>query len=224
MKNKSQKRLLFITLIGSITTIGSTVVSCSNSLSKHNNSQSFKTIPTVSNVINKINNQNTNISNSSNFITNQTNTLTNKDFTNFYPTQDFEKFNPKTLTKEQIKQIILDNSLSSNHFSHSKFKINSSFVFLEGKDKQAQLELIDLETNEEIKENVRWYQRTKYPDDVLKPRQTNDSSQLKLKYDGTIISKIIQTIMLKLVKFELNIKGIYTQHLLKFYQKIIQKV
>ncbi|WP_434336280.1 MAG6410 family transglutaminase-related lipoprotein [Mycoplasma capricolum] len=216
MKSKSQKRLLFITLIGSITTIGSTVVSCSNSLSKHNNSQSFKNIPTISNSLNKINNQNINnnsnqishtnsnsyknkttntnnqninISNSSIFVNNQTNTLNNRDFTNFYPNKDFEEFIPKTLTEEQIKQIILNNSLSLNHFSHPKFKINSSFVFLEGKDKKAQLKLIDLETNKEIKENVRWYQRTKYPDDVLKPGQTNESSQLELKDDGTIISK-----------------------------------
>ncbi|CEA12324.1 hypothetical protein [Mycoplasma capricolum] len=51
------------------------------------------------------------------------------------------------------------------------------------------MKLIDLETNKEIKEDVRWYQRTKYPDDVLKPGQTNESSQLELKDDGTIISK-----------------------------------
>lgn len=98
---------------------------------------------------------------------------------NKYLNETVQDFKPIITDQNKIKSMILNNSVSSNFYSHSQFGLQQDEITLDSiQNKTFQFKLIDKNTNKEVDNSkVKWYQRTFYPQDQV--FEANHSDNLK---------------------------------------------
>ncbi|PZW01517.1 MAG6410 family transglutaminase-related lipoprotein [Metamycoplasma auris] len=118
--------------------------------------------------------------------------MSDEEINNFYPIQNVSSLQPTSLSFDQVKDRIINQMYASNYYEHPNFILENKTVSLNKKiedNEKIQLKLLDTKTKKAI-ENVRWFQRIRYPHDLIL-EEDKDSSQalIKLSKNGIIEKK-----------------------------------
>ncbi|QVK07235.1 MAG6410 family transglutaminase-related lipoprotein [Mycoplasma mycoides] len=105
-----------------------------------------------------------------------------------YQAKDFQQLN---VEEQQIEEILLNDKLPLNFYSHPKYKPGKQKIFLNPKE-SIKLKLIDAKNNTEITNEVKWYQRLKYPESKVLKAGDDKNDKLTLSSDGTVTGKAHQ--------------------------------
>ncbi|WP_434341866.1 transglutaminase domain-containing protein [Mycoplasma putrefaciens] len=106
-----------------------------------------------------------------------------------YTTKAFEKFD---LEDSYLNSLMLNNEVGINFYAHPDYKLNSKLIELdEHINKEAKVQLIDSKTNRPVEDQnqIKWYQRTRYPNDAVFGSDNNSNDKDKtfnLSLDGTV--------------------------------------
>ncbi|QVK09042.1 MAG6410 family transglutaminase-related lipoprotein [Mycoplasma mycoides] len=100
------------------------------------------------------------------------------DIDELYIKQTLKAFNEIKLSEQKAKSMMLRNDVSANFYSHPRFEINEKDIVLDKhKNNKVQLKLFDRQTQKEIdSKDVKWYQRTRYPEDKVFEENKNDNT------------------------------------------------
>ncbi|QVK08970.1 MAG6410 family transglutaminase-related lipoprotein [Mycoplasma mycoides] len=102
-----------------------------------------------------------------------------------YQEKDFQPIN---IEESKIKEILLNDTLPLNFYSHPKYKPEKQNIFINPKQ-STKLKLVDSKNNTEVKDEVKWYQRLRYPENQILKAGKDKNDKLTLLSDGTITGK-----------------------------------
>ncbi|QVK05568.1 MAG6410 family transglutaminase-related lipoprotein [Mycoplasma mycoides] len=102
-----------------------------------------------------------------------------------YQEKDFQPIN---VEESKIKEILLNDTLPLNFYSHPKYKPEKQNIFI-NPNQSTKLKLIDSKTNNEVKDGVKWYQRLRYPENQILKAGEDKNDKLTLSIDGTVTGK-----------------------------------
>ncbi|ENY68544.1 Hypothetical protein, predicted lipoprotein [Metamycoplasma auris 15026] len=118
--------------------------------------------------------------------------MSNEEISNFYPSQNNSHIEPKKLSVDEIKDLIINKMYASNYYESPDFVLENNTVSLNKKleeNETIKLKLLDAKTKNEIN-NVRWFQRLRYLNDlVLEENQDDPNSSITLTSNGMIKKK-----------------------------------
>ncbi|UKS54234.1 MAG6410 family transglutaminase-related lipoprotein [Mycoplasma feriruminatoris] len=94
-----------------------------------------------------------------------------------YINQTLKAFNKINLSEQKAKELMLRNDVAANFYSHPRFELNKKEIVLDKhQNKRVELKLFDKNTQKEINNSeVKWYQRTRYPEDKVFGVNENDN-------------------------------------------------
>ncbi|WP_369024694.1 MAG6410 family transglutaminase-related lipoprotein [Mycoplasma capricolum] len=108
---------------------------------------------------------------------------------NKYIDQTLKAFNQIKLSENKAKEMMLNNQVASNFYSHPRFELDKDEIILDKhQNKEIKLQLIDKNTLQPISRNqIKWYQRISYPTDaVITSKDSQDNATFILTDDGTL--------------------------------------
>ncbi|AGJ91037.1 MAG6410 family transglutaminase-related lipoprotein [Mycoplasma putrefaciens] len=104
-----------------------------------------------------------------------------------YTTTDFKEFD---LNNFNVTSLMLNDQVGVNFYAHPDYKLDHEIVELDQNiNNQVKVKLIDSKTNQPVEDQdkIKWYQRTRYPNDVVfKANQNDENMNFKLSSDGTV--------------------------------------
>ncbi|QVK07162.1 MAG6410 family transglutaminase-related lipoprotein [Mycoplasma mycoides] len=106
-----------------------------------------------------------------------------------YIDQTLKAFNKIDLDENKAKEMMLNNDVSSNFYSHPRFQLDKDVIVLDKfRNNEVKLELIDKSTSKPISRNeIKWYQRTSYPkDEIITSNDDQKDATFTLTSDGTL--------------------------------------
>ncbi|QVK03074.1 MAG6410 family transglutaminase-related lipoprotein [Mycoplasma mycoides] len=111
------------------------------------------------------------------------------DVNNTYIDRTLKAFNAIDLDENKAKEMMLNNDVASNFYSHPRFELNKELIVLDKNiNKRVELKLFDKDTQKEIDSSeVKWYQRTRYPEDkVFEANSNENNTTFKLSSNGIL--------------------------------------
>ncbi|UZK63997.1 lipoprotein [Mycoplasma mycoides subsp. capri] len=106
-----------------------------------------------------------------------------------YIDQTLKAFNKIELDENKAKEMMLNNDVAPNFYSHPRFELDKELIVLDKfKNNEVKLELIDKSTSKPISRNeIKWYQRTSYPkDEIITSNDDQKDATFALTSDGTL--------------------------------------
>ncbi|MDP4040203.1 MAG6410 family transglutaminase-related lipoprotein [Mycoplasma mycoides] len=111
------------------------------------------------------------------------------DVNNTYIDRTLKAFNKIDLNENKAKEMMLNNYVAPNFYSHPRFELNKELIVLDKNiNKKVELKLFDKDTQKEVDSSqVKWYQRTRYPEDKVFEANSNDTNTtFKLSSNGIL--------------------------------------
>ncbi|QVJ96625.1 lipoprotein [Mycoplasma mycoides subsp. capri] len=108
---------------------------------------------------------------------------------NKYIHQTLKAFNKIDLDENKAKEMMLNNNVAPNFYSHHRFQLDKDVIVLDKfRNNEVKLELIDKSTSKPISRNeIKWYQRTSYPkDEIITSNDDQKDATFTLTSDGTL--------------------------------------
>ncbi|WFQ95213.1 MAG6410 family transglutaminase-related lipoprotein [Mycoplasma feriruminatoris] len=109
-------------------------------------------------------------------------------FDNNYLKYEEEEFKPQNLDDSKINEILLNDKLPLNFYSHPKYKQQKQYIIL-NPESSTQLKLVDSKNNTEVSDGVKWYQRLRYPESKILKADSEENDKLTLSTSGTVKGK-----------------------------------
>ncbi|ACU78645.1 putative liporotein [synthetic Mycoplasma mycoides JCVI-syn1.0] len=106
-----------------------------------------------------------------------------------YIDQTLKAFNKIGLDQNKAKEMMLNNDVAPNFYSHPRFELDKDVIVLDKfRNNEVKLELIDKSTSKPISRNeIKWYQRTSYPkDEIITSNDDQKDATFTLTSDGTL--------------------------------------
>nr|VZR97867.1 hypothetical protein MF5295_00512 [Mycoplasma feriruminatoris] len=162
----------------------------SNDQGTNHNNSGYNAHSNNNNILNPIDNNTSDIFNNNqtyfSSISNVNYSLTSLD--NSYLEYENKDFQPLVVEEQKIKEILLNDNLPLNFYSHPRYKQEVQTIFLNPKE-STKLKLVDSKNNEAINSGVNWYQRLRYPSNEILKSNEDRNEKLKLASDGTVTAK-----------------------------------